>query len=73
MQDGKTKPSDGAAAGKPGLCGDCAHAQRINSDRGSIFFQCQLSFSDPRFAKYPRLPVLTCSGYKKQQVAVDGH
>jgi hypothetical protein len=46
-----------------GLCADCAHARRIASDRGSEFLQCQLSFTDTSFAKYPRLPVLMCSGY----------
>ena len=48
-----------------GLCSDCAHARRVTSERGSMFLQCQLSFTDPRFAKYPRLPVLTCSGYER--------
>jgi hypothetical protein len=48
-----------------GLCSDCAHAQRIKSDKGSMFLQCRLSFSDSRFKKYPRLPVLNCSGYEK--------
>jgi hypothetical protein len=47
-----------------GLCSNCQHSRRIESDRGSIFFMCQLSFEDSRFAKYPRLPVLTCSGYQ---------
>jgi len=47
----------------PGLCGNCRYARRIESDRGSIFFMCELSFEDSRFAKYPRLPVLVCSGY----------
>ncbi len=47
----------------PGLCSDCIHARSITSDKGSIFIQCLLSFSDPQFAKYPRLPVLTCNGY----------
>jgi hypothetical protein len=50
---------------KRGLCGNCVHARILNSDRGSTFVQCKLSFSDARFAKYPRLPVLTCSGYAK--------
>jgi hypothetical protein len=50
----------------PGLCEDCRHARIIKSDRASTFLQCQLSFADPRFAKYPRLPVLTCSGYVKR-------
>jgi len=46
-----------------GLCTKCAHARRIESARGSTFFLCQLSSTDPRFAKYPRLPVLSCPGY----------
>jgi hypothetical protein len=31
--------------------------------RRSTFYMCQLSFSDERFAKYPRLPVVRCIGY----------
>ena len=46
-----------------GLCEDCTHARRIASAKGSQFVLCELSRSDTRFAKYPRLPVLTCSGY----------
>jgi len=57
-------PDAGAAANDPGLCADCSHARRIASDRGMTFLQCQLSFTDPRFAKYPRLPVLICRGKK---------
>jgi hypothetical protein len=49
-----------------GLCEDCQHARIIKSDRASTFLQCQLSFADPRLEKYPRLPVLTCSGYGKE-------
>jgi hypothetical protein len=49
----------------PGLCRDCRHSRRIESDRGSIFWQCQLSFSDKRFPKYPRLPVRQCDGYER--------
>jgi len=48
----------------PGLCRDCQHARRIGSDRGSTFLMCKLSFEDSRFVKYPRLPVLVCSGYR---------
>ena len=46
-----------------GLCADCVHARLITSDRGSQFLFCQLSQSDLQFPKYPRLPVLQCSGY----------
>ena len=48
-----------------GLCEDCANAKIVRSDRDSVFYQCRLSATDPRFPKYPRLPVLTCSGYRK--------
>jgi hypothetical protein len=48
----------------PGLCGDCQHAHRIESDRGAIFIRCELSFQGSKFPKYPRLPVLACSGYR---------
>jgi len=46
-----------------GLCETCQHSRIIVSDRGSVFYLCQLSFSDPRFRKYPALPVLECPGY----------
>lgn len=49
---------------RAGLCADCRHAQVIRSDRGSEFYQCRKSFEDPRFAKYPRLPVVRCEGYE---------
>ncbi|HEX8817507.1 MAG TPA: hypothetical protein VF753_18595 [Terriglobales bacterium] len=47
-----------------GLCAKCAHARVIVSERGSVFYQCRLSATDPNFPKYPRLPVLQCPGYK---------
>jgi len=49
-----------------GLCMDCQHLRRIMSDRGSTFFFCKRSATDPRFPKYPRLPVSHCSGYEPQ-------
>ena len=48
-----------------GLCADCIHAQQITSSKGSTFLLCGLSKTDARFLKYPRLPVLSCSGYQK--------
>jgi hypothetical protein len=47
-----------------GLCANCVHERVISSAKGSQFLLCQLSQSDPKFPKYPRLPVLTCPGYK---------
>ena len=46
-----------------GLCADCRFSRAIRSDRGAMFFQCAKSFEDPRFAKYPRLPMRDCTGY----------
>jgi hypothetical protein len=47
-----------------GLCATCRHARRVESARGSRFWLCARSADDPRFAKYPRLPVVRCAGYE---------
>jgi len=52
-----------------GLCADCIYARRIESERGSVFLLCELALKDPRFPKYPRLPVLACDGYQKKSDA----
>ncbi len=46
-----------------GLCGTCTHAKVLLSDRGSRFYRCGLSDTDPRYARYPALPVVHCQGY----------
>ena len=46
-----------------GLCANCVNVKVMRSDRDSIFYLCQLSFTDSRFPKYPALPVLHCDGY----------
>jgi hypothetical protein len=63
MADGQQQVRDSPNAG---LCADCVHARRIESARGSAFILCNLSQTDPRFPKYPRLPVVSCDGYKKK-------
>lgn len=52
-----------------GLCGKCGHARVVESARGSRFYLCRLSETDPRFVRYPALPVLRCEGYRQ---ATDG-
>lgn len=47
-----------------GLCADCRFMRKMESDRGSVFYLCQRSATDPDFPKYPRLPVLQCRGYQ---------
>jgi hypothetical protein len=48
-----------------GLCAACANARRVTTPRGSSFVLCQRSVTDDRFARYPHLPVLECSGYSE--------
>jgi hypothetical protein len=50
-----------------GLCDSCAHSRRVESSRGSIFYLCELSAANPAFAKYPRLPVVRCSGFNAKK------
>jgi hypothetical protein len=47
------------------LCADCTHMRLVKSDRVSIFFLCQRSITDANFPKYPRLPVIQCSGHER--------
>ena len=54
-----------------GLCASCRHARIVHSSHGSIFYMCRLAETDPRFAKYPRLPVLRCAGYELVEEAED--
>ena len=49
-----------------GLCASCTHARTIESSKGATFVRCELSFTDSRFARYPRLPVLRCEGYESR-------
>jgi hypothetical protein len=48
-----------------GLCATCVNMRRVTSDRGSVFYRCELSRVDARYPKYPRLPVIECAGYEK--------
>ena len=63
---------DASALRLVGLCATCTHVWRITSDRGAVFHLCTLSASDHRFPKYPRLPVLSCSGYEEDQKSAGG-
>jgi hypothetical protein len=54
-----------------GLCATCRHAHVVHSSRGSTFYRCQLAETDPRFSRYPRLPVLRCAGYELVPEAED--
>ena len=49
------------------LCLDCEYAKHVEAKEDTVYFLCQRFLTDPMFPKYPRLPVLRCSGYVKFQ------
>jgi hypothetical protein len=40
------------------------HVAIVSSSKQSTFYRCRLADSDPRFRKYPPLPVRLCTGYE---------
>jgi hypothetical protein len=49
-----------------GLCDSCVHQRVIKNTRGSTFSLCERSKTEPeRYPRYPRLPVVQCSGYER--------
>jgi hypothetical protein len=52
-----------------GLCASCRWARTVTNRRGSVFYRCALAGTDPRFVRYPPLPVLKCSGYERDAPA----
>ena len=49
-----------------GLCASCRHVRQIVSARGSRFYYCGRSETDPAYRKYPQLPVRECRGYQAE-------
>jgi hypothetical protein len=54
--------TDASAAG---LCATCRWMRRVSNRRGSVFYRCARADTDPRFPRYPPLPVVTCAGYER--------
>jgi len=55
---------DASERARVGLCADCRHAAVQRSARGSAFWRCLRSDGDPRFTRYPPLPVQQCHGFE---------
>ncbi|MGH7965962.1 MAG: hypothetical protein ACRERD_29785 [Candidatus Binatia bacterium] len=49
-----------------GLCADCRYRREIVSGKGSRFFYCLRAETDMQYPRYPRLPVLHCTGYQTE-------
>jgi len=47
-----------------GLCATCRWMRMVTNRRGSVFYRCARADDDPRFVRYPPLPVLACPGYE---------
>ncbi len=54
-----------------GLCASCRFRRDVTSGRGSTFLLCERSRTDPRFPKYPPLPVTRCAGYEPTTATTD--
>ena len=52
-----------------GLCDACRYQRIVGTTRGSRFSLCERSKEDPRFPKYPRLPVAACPGFVRRDEA----
>ena len=48
-----------------GLCATCIHRELKASAR-SVFLRCKLADVDPRFLRYPPLPVYGCPGWRQE-------
>jgi hypothetical protein len=53
----------------PGLCGTCRYSRRIVTARDSVFRLCERSVTDPRYPRYPPLPVGRCAGFEPVEIA----
>ncbi|MEY9890519.1 hypothetical protein ABIA31_004177 [Catenulispora sp. MAP5-51] len=49
---------------EPGLCAMCSHVHRNETRKGTVYWRCTRAADDPRFPRYPRLPVLSCPGFE---------
>ncbi len=59
-------PRQAGSALPAGLCDACRHVRRIRSDRGTTFYQCGRAADDPRYRRYPPIPVLSCPGFEPE-------
>jgi len=63
--------TDARPGGNPefGLCTACRFAREVRSAKDRIYILCEQSLTDPRFAKYPAIPVEHCEGYQQSTLS----
>ena len=55
------------ALARVGLCAVCAHSRHLEARKGTEYWSCERSRSDPRFVQYPPLPVMRCAGFEESE------
>lgn len=64
---GGDQPIPRPARAGAGLCETCTHHRLVPNTRGSVFWLCERSRTEPAYPRYPRLPVLECGGYERRE------
>lgn len=64
-EEGHARDADPAV----GLCSLCVHARVQHNARGSAFWRCAASESDPRLSRYPPVPVNRCQAFLPEEEA----
>src|SRR5438093_12408288 len=53
-----------------GRCFPCRWMRAAGNQRGATFVRCTRADTDPRFVRYPTLPMRTCAGYEEAMLFV---
>jgi len=51
-----------------GLCPTCRFVRLVPSVRNATYYRCGRSDDDPRYSRFPRLPVVSCPGYERRPI-----
>jgi hypothetical protein len=68
-EPGASDDGPAPAANRPGLpaeagmCGGCRYASVKTTRRSTTYLRCTRAAWDDRLPRYPRLPVLNCTGF----------
>jgi len=60
-----TTPPPRACPSNAGLCAECVHLRLVGSPSRTIFVQCGRARNEATFVRYPRLPVVSCTGFER--------
>ncbi len=61
---GRSSTDPAAEQAPVGRCLNCLYARVVGTRANDRYYLCERSIDDPRYARYPRLPMLTCDGHE---------